>query len=81
MKLIRFCKKIFPYAFGIHTLHRFLWTLLIVCAALAVSLAACTLVIGLGTVGLVIGLVFLLAALYAACGVMLSALAFFDIIE
>ena len=81
MKWISLCKKLFPFAFRICNLHRFLWTILILSAAFALSLLGGTLLVGLQTVGLIAGVVFFVAALYAALAIALSCLSFLDVIE
>ncbi|MBO5790208.1 MAG: hypothetical protein J6V82_00855 [Clostridia bacterium] len=79
--MLSFCKKLFPFAFCIRTLQRFLWTLLILSASCALVLFGAVSLFGLGTVGPVFSMVFLVAFLYGAVGIALSILYFLEVIE
>ena len=79
--MLSFCKKLFPFAFCIRTLQRFLWTLLILSASSALVLFGAVSLFGLGTVGLVFSIVLLVAFLYGAAGIALSILCFLEVIE
>lgn len=81
MKLLSLSKKLFPYAFCIRTLHRFVWTLLCLCGAMTVTAVAFGLLLGHGALALVLALVFLLGTLYSAAGVTLCCLFFLEVIE
>ena len=74
-------KKVFPFAFCIRTLQRFLWTLLILTTCSATVLFAALSLLGLATVGTVFAAIFFAVFLYGALGIVFSILYFFEIVE
>lgn len=79
--MLSLCKKIFPFAFRIRTLQRFLWTLLILSASAAVALFGALQLFPLETVGTVFSAILFGALLYAVLGVAFSILYYLEVIE
>lgn len=79
--MLSLCKKIFPFAFRIRTLQRFLWTLLILSASAAVVLFGALQLFGLETVGTVFSAILFGALLYAVLGVAFSILYYLEVVE
>ena len=79
--MLSLCKKIFPFAFRIRTLQRFLWTLLILSASAAVVLFGALQLFPLETVGMVFSTILFGALLYAVLGVAFSILYYLEVIE